>query len=262
MGTEAERMDGRSLKGRLCRGETALGTFVTVDSAALLEAAGLAGMDFVILDMEHGPLDLAGVERLVPAADRAGVAPIVRVGKNDEWMILRALDVGAAGVQVPQVNGRANAAAVIRAAKYAPLGERGVSTFTRAGALNTRGPGYFAEANAETLVVVHIEGVEGVRNLDEILRVEGIDVLFIGPYDLSQSLGIPGQTDDPRVQDAVRDCAKKIRAGGRMAGSFARDVPTARRWMDLGIQYVAISVDAGIYREACDGIVRQLKGRP
>jgi 2-keto-3-deoxy-L-rhamnonate aldolase RhmA len=248
------------LKKRLQSGETVLGAFVIVDSPIMLEAAGLAGLDFAILDMEHGPFDLRDVERLIPVAANAGVAPIVRVGQNDEWMILRALDVGASGVQVPQVNCRANAQAVVHSAKYAPLGERGVSTFTRAGRLNTRGPGYFQEANAETLVVVHIEGVEGVRNLDDILGVEGIDVAFIGPYDLSQSLGIPGQTDDPRVQDAVRECVRKTRAAGKVAGSFAKDLATARRWIDIGIQYVAISVDAGIYREACAGIVRNLKG--
>jgi 4-hydroxy-2-oxoheptanedioate aldolase len=249
------------LRERFANGDAVLGVFTTVDSAILVEAAGLAGLDFVILDMEHGPLDLRDVERLIPAAIRAGVAPIVRVGKNDEWLILRALDVGASGVQVPQVNCRANAEAVVRAAKYAPLGARGVATFTRAGALNTRGLGYFAAANAETLVVVHIEGTEGVRNLDEILTVDGIDVLFIGPYDLSQSLGIPGQTDDPRVQGAVRECVRKIRSAGKVAGSFARDVSVAHQWMELGIQYVALSVDAGIYREACAGMVGQLRAR-
>jgi 4-hydroxy-2-oxoheptanedioate aldolase len=248
-----------TIKDRLSRGESVLGAFVIVDAPILIEAAGLAGLDFLILDMEHGPLDLRDVERLVPVAIGAGVAPIVRVGKNDEWMILRALDVGAAGVQVPQVNNREDAAAVVHAAKYAPLGERGMSSFTRSGRLNTRGPTYFQDANAETLVVVHLEGVEGVRNLDAILTVTGIDVLFIGPFDLSQSLGIPGQTDDPRVQGAVEDCVKKIRAAGRIAGSFAKDIPTARRWMALGIQYVAVSVDAGIYREACAGMVRQLR---
>jgi 2-keto-3-deoxy-L-rhamnonate aldolase RhmA len=228
-------------------------------ASIMIEAAGLAGMDFVILDMEHGPLDVRDVDRLIPAALHAGVAPIVRTGTNDEWMILRALDVGAAGVQVPQVNCRANAEAVVRAAKYAPLGERGVSSFTRGGRLNTRGSGYFADANRETMVVVHIEGMEGVRNLGEIVAVSGIDVFFIGPFDLSQSMGIPGQVDDPRVLEAVRDCVQTIRAAGKVAGSFARDIPTARRWMAYGIQYIAISVDAGIYREACARLAREIK---
>jgi 4-hydroxy-2-oxoheptanedioate aldolase len=107
------------LKQRLQAGETVIGTFCIVDAAAMVESAALAGMDFVILDMEHGPFDLSQVERLVPAAQNAGIAPIVRVGENNEWMILRALDVGAAGVQVPQIGCRADAEAVIHAAKYA-----------------------------------------------------------------------------------------------------------------------------------------------
>jgi len=209
----------------------------------MVESTALAGMDFVILDMEHGPFDLSQVERLVPAAQNAGIAPIVRVGENNEWMILRALDVGAAGVQAPQIGCRADAEAVIHAAKYAPLGMRGVSAYTRAGDMNTRA-NHFEQANEETLVIIHIEGIEGVRNLDE---VEQLDVIFIGPFDLSQSLGIPGQTDDPRVQDAVRECVGKIRAAGKAAGSFAKDIETGRRWIELGIQYIGYSVDANIY---------------
>ena len=251
--------DRGNLKERLQKGETVIGPFVIVASPIMIEAAGLAGMDFVVFDTEHGPLDVGDLDHLVPVARQAGLAPVVRVGEINEWQIVRALDVGADAVQVPQITDRASAEAVVGAAKYAPLGQRGMSPVTRAGALHTRGPGYYEAANAETALVVHIEGVEGVRNLDEVLAVEQIDVVFLGPYDLSQSLGIPGQVDDPRVQDAVRDCVKRINAAGKVAGSFAKDVPTAARWMDIGIRYVSYQVDALIYQQACCEILRQLR---
>lgn len=251
--------EGFSLKKRLKNGENIFGTFVTVDSAIMIEAASLGGMDFVIIDMEHGPLEIRDIERLIPSAMNANITPIVRVGKNDEWMILRALDIGATGVQVPQINCRADGEAVIRAAKYTPLGERGISTITRAGKLNTRGQDYFKPANEETLIIVHLEGTEGVKNLDDILLVESIDVIFIGPYDLSQSLGLPGQTDHPKVTETIQNCTKKILASGKVAGAFAKDIPTANRWLDLGIQYIAVSVDALVYKTACEEIIKSIR---
>jgi 4-hydroxy-2-oxoheptanedioate aldolase len=160
---------------------------------------------------------------------------------------------------VPQITRKADAEAVVRAAKYRPIGDRGLSIITRAGELGTRGPKYTDLANEETTVIVHIEGVEGVRNLDEVLEVEHIDVIFLGPYDLSQSLGIPGQVEDPRVEGAIRDSVKKIKAAGKFAGSFAKDTTIAKRMIDMGVQYMSVSVDAAIYKDACAAIVRELK---
>jgi 4-hydroxy-2-oxoheptanedioate aldolase len=250
------------LKQALSNGESVLGTFAIVDSPIMIEAAAVGGLDFVILDTEHGALEIKDLDGLIPAARAAGIHSVIRVGSNDQWMIGRALDIGAAGVQVPQVNCRADAEAVVRAAKYAPLGQRGVSTYTRAGRLNSRGANHFSNANAETLVIVHIENLEGVRELEQILDVQGIDVLFLGPYDLSQSMGIPGQTDDPGLLELIEDCVGRIRSAGKVAGSFAADTNVARRWLNMGMQYVAISVDAGLYAQACGRVVQDLADVP
>ena len=151
-------------------------------------------MDFCILDTEHGPLDMQTITDLILVAKGTGVDPIVRVGENNERLILRALDIGAAGVQVPQINVKQDALNVVNAAKYDPMGHRGLSIFTKAGDyfLN-QGENHTESQNDETMVIVHIEGQKGLNNLDEIMEVEGIDVLFLGPYDISQSLGIPGK---------------------------------------------------------------------
>ena len=248
------------LKKKLQAGETVVGPFVIVPSTAMVDALGYAGMDFCILDTEHGSLSMESVSDLVIAAQGTGVAPIVRVGGNEEWPILRALDIGADGVQVPQINVAEDARRVVHSAKYAPLGERGVSVFTRAGNYyKDDAVDHPARQNEETMTVVHIEGKTGLDNLDEIMTVDGIDVLFLGPYDISQSLGVPGDVRSKIVEDALKEAAGKARAKGRVVGSYAKDVEMGKWLIDLGVQYLSINVDATIYMQACESIARALK---
>jgi 2-keto-3-deoxy-L-rhamnonate aldolase RhmA len=185
----------------------------------------------------------------------------VRVRKNDGPQIQRALDIGSGGVQVPQIETRADAEAAVHGAKYQPWGMRGLSFYTRAGDYTINGiAGLTDKLNDEQLLIVHVEGKRGLENLDEIVQVPHIDVIFLGPYDLSQSFGIPGQVDDPRVVKGMEEATKKIRAAGKATGTFASNVQRAKRWMDTGIQYISISVDVGIFAEACKGLVGQLRG--
>ncbi len=251
--------DKGRLKKRLAAGETVVGPFVIVPSMTMVDTLGYAGIDFCIIDTEHGPISMETATDLVIAADGAGVSPIIRVGDNDERLILRALDIGSAGVQVPQVNSVDDANKVVHSAKYAPAGERGLSIFTRAGDYFKReGEGHTESQNEETTVIVHIEGRRGLDNLDEIMTVQGIDVLFLGPYDISQSLGMPGDVRNPVVERALQEAASKARANGRAVGSYAKDVEMGRWLIEMGVQYLAINVDATIYMQACERIVREL----
>lgn len=249
-----------SLKNRLQKGEMVVGPFVIIPSPPLVETLGHAGMDFCIIDTEHGPISLESATDLVMAAQGSGTAAIVRVGNNEERLILRALDIGADGVQVPQINDADDARRVIHAAKYAPMGARGMSLFTRAGDYYAnRGAGHTDRQNAETMVVVHIEGRRGLDALDSIMTVEGIDVLFLGPYDISQSLGVPGEVRSPKVEKALQDAAAIARAKGRAVGLYARDVDMGKWLKDLGVQYLAVNVDATIYLQACEALAKALK---
>ena len=249
-----------SLKKRIQAGETVVGPFVIGPSTTLVETLGHAGMDFCIIDTEHGPISQETATDLVIAAQGVNVAAIIRVGENNERLILRALDIGADGVQVPQINVADDGRRVIHAAKYAPLGARGLSIFTRAGDYYAgRGANHTARQNDDTMVVVHIEGRQGLDNLDEIMTVEGIDVLFLGPYDISQSLGVPGEVRHPAVERALQDAAARARAQGRAVGSYARDVEMGRWLKDLGVQYLAVNVDATIYMQACEALATALK---
>lgn len=251
-----------TLKRKLQNGETVIGPFMNCSYGAFIEIVGLAGFDFAIVDMEHGPLSVQTAEDLCRAAQGVGLSPIVRVRKNDGPQIQRALDIGSAGVQVPQIETKADAEAVVRGAKYVPYGMRGLSFYTRAGDYTMFGvQGYTDKLNEEQVVIVHVEGKRGLDNLDEIITVPHIDVIFLGPYDLSQSFGIPGQVNDPRVVQGMETATQKIRAAGKAAGTFAGDVATARRWIDVGVQYVSLGVDVGIFAQACRQLVEGVKGK-
>ena len=247
-------------KQRLKDGEAVIGISLIVPSPTLVDVLGYAGIDFCMIDTEHGPLEMETATNMVIAADGTGVAPIIRVSDNDEKQILRALDIGAAGVQVPQINTVEDAEEVIKAAKYSPLGERGMSVFTRAGDYFKDGsPGHTDRQNEETCIIVHIEGKRGLDNLGEILKVDGIDVYFLGPYDISQSLGMPGDVRHPTVEAALQTACEKANAAGKCIGSFAKDIEMGRWLMGLGVRYMLYSVDATVYLQACEGIVKDLK---
>jgi 4-hydroxy-2-oxoheptanedioate aldolase len=254
-------MRENALKRKLQRGEVVVGPFMNCAYPAFIEIVGLAGFDFAIVDMEHGPLSVETAEDLCRTAQGVGLDPIVRVRKNDAPQIQRALDIGSAGVQVPQIETQADAEATVRAAKYQPYGMRGVSLFTRAGDYTAFGlAGITDRLNAEQMVIVHVEGRRGLENLDQIVAVPHIDVIFLGPYDLSQSFGIPGQVNDPRVVKGMEEATVKIRAAGKAVGTFAGDVQTAKRWIGAGVQYISLSVDVGIFARACRDIVQGVKG--
>jgi 4-hydroxy-2-oxoheptanedioate aldolase len=206
-------------------------------------------MDFVVFDQEHGPLSAETTQACCMGADCGDAAPIVRVRDNAVPEIQRALDVGAAGVQVPQVETRSGAEAAVRAARYPPLGERGLSQYVRAGGY-TGQDDYAERQNETTAVVLQVEGARGLGNLDAILGVDGIDAVFLGPYDISSSIGIPGQVRDERVEDLMRDACDAAADAGVTVGTFADDPAMARRWLDAGVGFVELGVAAALFGDA------------
>ena len=234
---------------RKIRSGYVIGPFMKTCDPAFVEAAGYAGIDFVILDMEHGPASVESLQNHIRAAQVAGVLPVVRVGSYGD--ISRVLDIGAGGVQVPQVSSAKEAEAVVREAKYFPQGERGVCRFVRAARYSAlEKQEYFRRAN-QALVIIQLEGQKALENLDEIMEVPGIDILFIGPYDLSQSLGVPGQTTHPAVVEQMQEIVERAKKKHILVGTFTDSEKTLKRWSDAGVQYLSYSVDTGIFYEAC-----------
>jgi 4-hydroxy-2-oxoheptanedioate aldolase len=252
-------MRENQVKRKLKQGDVVLGLFMNCAYPGFIEICGHAGFDFAVIDLEHGPLHPLVAEDLCRAAECVGLAPIVRVRKNDAPQIQRALDIGSAGVQVPQIETKADAEAVVRGAKFSPLGSRGLSFYTRAGLYTSAGTQISDKLNEESLVVVHVEGKRGVENIQEIASVPNIDVIFLGPYDLSQSLGIPGQVSDRRVIDLMQTAVREIRNAGKVVGTFADTPETAKQWIDSGIQYIALGVDVGIFLRACQALVKTMR---
>jgi 4-hydroxy-2-oxoheptanedioate aldolase len=228
------------LKRKLAAGEVAVGSFAYLPSARFVEVLGLIGFDFVVIDMEHGPVDMTMAEDMVRAAEASGTTPLIRVSHNSPHLILRALDVGAAGVHVPEVNDGDDARRAAESCRYGPVGRRGLAG-VRAADYGLRQPlsEYAVAANREVLAIAHIESVTSVENLDALLAVDGIDVFYLGPEDLSNSLGIPGESKDARVVALVEDSIRKIVARGKVAGCIAADAVAARRYVELGVRYIA-----------------------
>lgn len=236
-----------------------LGTFVKVSDPALVEIAAYAGFDFVILDMEHGPNAVETLQNHVRAAEAKGIVSVIRIPELNESDISKALDIGARYVQVPQISNRAEAERVVRAAKFYPQGERGVCRFVKAANYSSMPKAdYFKNANNDTGTIIHLEGKEALAHFDEIAEVEGIDVLFLGPYDLSQSLGCPGQVDHPDVVNLMKEIVEKANKRGKIIGTFVESVNSAKTWIDLGVKYISYSVDVGIYYESCKQIVHEI----
>jgi len=248
-----------NLKKALEEGKTVSGPFLKFTDPAAVEVMGFAGFDFVIIDEEHGPISMQSAQNMIRAAESVNITPVIRVGSNDEALILRALDICAQGIEIPQINKKSDAIQAVKSVKYSPQGERGMCRYVRAANYSSMDKfKYFKCANRETMIIPHIEGIEGIKNLDEILSVQGIDVIFIGPYDLSQSLGIPGEVNHPLVIEKMQEVVSKCKEKNVAVGTFADDIKTAKSWISLGVQYMAFSVDVGILYETSKNIVDHL----
>ncbi|MGK7950235.1 MAG: HpcH/HpaI aldolase/citrate lyase family protein [Xenococcaceae cyanobacterium] len=243
------------LKKKLSQ-QTCFGIFSKTTDSAFVEAAGIAGLDFIILDTEHGPANFETLHNHVRAAKLTQMASIIRVKGVDSHAISSALDTGADGVQVPNISTAQQAQDVVKAARFYPQGSRGVCRFVRAANFgNQAKDSYFASAN-EKLVILQVEGLEGINNLDQILEVQGFDVLFIGPYDLSQSVGKPGQVDDPEVLALMQQITQKAQSKGILLGAFSDSLERNVSLKKEGFNYLAYSVDVYIYCEAITSIIK------
>jgi len=209
-----------AMKEKIQGGNAALGVSLMFPSPQLVEMLAYAGFDWVLLDCEHGSLSLADVELMAMAADASGITAIARPRSNAAADIQSVMDRGVKGVQVPHVSTRSDAERAVAAVKFGPGAGRGLAAGTRPDrwGLGARMPDFVAAQNAGSLVCVQIEDRAAVANIDEILAVDGIDVFFIGPSDLSQSMGFPGNPKAPPVAAAIETTLARIVASGKAPG--------------------------------------------
>lgn len=247
------------IKSVISTGGSVYGTFTVLGDPALVEIIGYAGLDYVIIDTEHSGNTTEQVGNLIRAAEITSITPIVRVTANTPELILRALDMGAGGILVPQVNTAEQAKAAVNAARYAPLGERGIAGVVRAARYGfVPMQEYISGANRENLIITQVEHIESVNNLDDILAVEGLDGIFIGPTDLSQSMGCTGQFDNPELRRVIHSVIEKTRRTDKWAGIFCLNAADADYWRNAGAQFLTIATESMLFASTLRQLKKQL----
>jgi 4-hydroxy-2-oxoheptanedioate aldolase len=235
------------LKEKLESGKPVIGTWCIIPSAVTADIIASSGLDFLIIDAEHGPISFETAQQMVMACESRGVSPIMRLGALNENDILKALDIGVHGVQIPNIFQKQQVEELLLYSKFPPLGNRGFSPFTRAAGYSKANAAiHVNNANNNTLVAINIEGKEAIENIDEILAVKGLDIIFIGLFDLSKALGIPGETDNPELLKYLKELTEKINKAGKYPGTITTSHAAIENFIDMGLKYLVHLVDCEI----------------
>lgn len=240
-------------------GRPALGGWLTIPSSFSAEVFAHAGFDWLCIDMQHGAIDYADAVHLLQAISTTATTPVVRVPWNEPGIIMKALDAGAMGIIVPMVNSRAEAEAAVAACRYAP---RGIRSYGPVRAVYYAGRDYFARADQEVACIVMIETKQALAAVDDILSVPGVDAAYVGPADLSVSLGLPPASDhdDPAFTEAIDRVLAACRRHRVVPGAHSGNVTTARKRIEQGFLMVEMCDDAGALARAAAADLRAVRG--
>lgn len=248
-----------SFRTRLRSGERLIAPLLTLNSPAVVEMLAEVGFDWLFIDAEHSPLDTAQMQALMQAA---GATPcVVRLSASDDLHVKRALDIGAAGIIAPQVNSVEHAQRIVQAAKYAPAGQRGLG-IARAHRYGLRVREYMRSANDDTAVIVQAEHRDAIAHIRQIVRVEGVDGVLIGPYDLSASLGRPGAVDHPDVREAIGRVRDACLEANLPIGIFGVTADAVKPYIEQGFTMIVAGVDTVLLANASSALltaVRQIQ---
>jgi 4-hydroxy-2-oxoheptanedioate aldolase len=248
------------LKAKLSLGQAVLGVWSIIPSPVVIELFALGGIDFTILDMEHGIFDVGALDSCVRACEAAGAVPLVRIPGLNPSAAQWALDLGSYGIVVPQVSDASEALSVVKMAKYAPIGNRGYNPFTRAANYANPPDNRSGKLNNDfSLTCVIIESESALADMQRICATPGLDVIYMGIYDLAVALGCEGDTKHPRVVKVVEDAIVQIRAAGKAAGMMVRSQQDITKALALGANFLVYSVDTFLIREAVSQAVSSFK---
>ncbi len=245
-------------KAALARGELQIGLWSSLCSNIVAEIIGDSGFDWILLDTEHSPNELPSLVIQMQAMAGGTATPIVRPAWNDPVLIKRILDAGAQSLLLPFVQNADEAANAVAATRYPPDGIRGITSSGRAARFG-RVPNYLKTASEEICVLVQVETGEALAGIEAIASVDGIDGVFIGPADLSASLGHIGNPGHPEVQDAIKSAVDRLTSVGKPAGILTPNETEARRYIEWGYKFVAVGSDLGIMAKGADALARTFK---
>ncbi len=235
-----------------------VGTWIMSASPLVAEATGHAGFDWAVLDMEHSPVDMMEIVQMMQALSCTKMVPIVRVAWNDAVLVKRVLDAGATTVMFPFVQNAEEAARAVAATRYPPQGVRGMAGMSRASRFGTTA-NYLATANKGMGVIVQLESVQAIKQLEAIADVEGVDALFIGPADLSASMGYVGQGAHPAVMDLMSQAVLRCKAAGMPVGTIGSDPQSVAQYRAAGFDFVAVGSDLGLYMQGARAAISALR---
>jgi len=249
------------VKQRLEAGEVAFGTWLQTSSPTVANILAHSGMDFVTVDMEHGPASFSDAEAIVYAIEAGGSTPMIRLGDGSAPTVLKACDLGVQSILVAHVQTPEVARGIVSAMRFSPEGDRGMAPFTRLHGYSSAGlEEKLREANRWQLAGVLVEDSVGLSNLGGILEVDGLDLVYLGIYDISQVLGRPGELDHPEVVATVTGAVHEINAAGKVAGAVCRDREHLRWLLQTGFRYISYLCDTAILAESARAIVNDYRG--
>jgi 2-dehydro-3-deoxyglucarate aldolase len=253
-------MRKKSLKQYLFENRLTYGSWITIGHPSIAEIMAKAGFEWLVIDMEHSAISTDQCQELIRVIDLCGISPLVRVSANDSLLIKKAMDAGSHGVIVPAVNSREDAEKAVLAVRYPPYGIRGVG-LSRAQGYGTTFNEYKKWVEEESIVIVQIEHIKAVKNLKQILTVEGVDAFIIGPYDLSGSLGIPGKFEDKKMLRALEE-VKQVAAENNISAGYHVIPPQPELVLEKineGYTFIAYSVDFLFLGESCRSGLREIQ---
>jgi 4-hydroxy-2-oxoheptanedioate aldolase len=235
-----------TLRARVLAGETLFGLFLDLGSPLSAEICSRAGYDWLVIDLEHGAGTEAGLVGLLQSVEVGGSTAVVRPQSGERLRIGRALDLGAAGIVIPRLESAAEVREAVSFLRYPPAGGRGVALRTRGAGLGTIGHGEVGRVDERIVGIVQIESVGALREADAIAAIDGVDVLFVGPADLTHSLGVPGRFDDETYRAALKTVVDACVAHGKAAGILVYDLAVVPGLLELGFRFVGIGADGAL----------------
>jgi len=248
------------LKQKLSNNQQTIGTWSLINSSVSSDIISSCGIDFLIIDAEHGNFSYETAQNIVSVCEANNVSPIMRVGSIDRALILRALDIGVHGIQIPCITNEEDIKSFIKFAKYPPVGDRGFSPFTKAGLYDKNNSLIHTErTNDNILLIAGVESIDQIKLLDKIISSGEINVVFIGLYDLSKSMNIPGDIENPKLLEIVSDTVKKCHSHNIKIGSIATSLMMLEKLKSLQLDYITYSVDTGVLKEAYLKIIKKFK---
>jgi len=251
----------KNLKDKIHSGEAVHGCWINLASTVSAEIVGQAGFDWLLLDLEHGAGDVAIMYQQLQVLSGSSSTPIVRIDNLSRPKVQRILDAGATGIMFPQIQTSQEADDAIRMMYYPPRGGRGMAKMVRATGFGRHADEYIASLEKNLVGVIQIETLNALQNIDDIAATEGVDVLFVGPNDLSLALGFFGQLDHAHYQKAIRDVATAAKKHGKATGVLLQDVNEYEMYHQLGYRFLACGADSAFVRKGADELAKKLKER-